>query len=616
MKTSRLIGICVLLAAFLIADISAQNDPELGTIQGRVTRSSDGEGFSGIPVALEGAVQPEAMRSVLDGAAGVGIVVTPPEGATAAELIQLLSNTAAARGLPIGQPVIQNLVNNSLGAQDWPSVMSGEDGRFTFSKVKPGRYTIRVTRDGHFGKPVGGVYPTSEAVNVLAPAGGTLEVPLTLIPGAIIAGRVFDQSGAIVSNMTVQAYALTYQNGFSFLQPAVTKTTDDRGEYRLFWLPPGDYYVGATTRAAGPLVGGQPGARTFYPSVTRLNESQPITIRGGEDLRSMDIALRPAALFKISGQITSSVAAPPNVNGSPLVTAFLHLADRDLETPVDNAAANQSGRISLTPNTGAFEITNVLPGSYEVLGRVADPSAAAGVGAAFGWGRVIDDVEDRDVRNVSIAVSPSSALKGVVRVVGGGDLPRNLRIALNPMGGSSRVALYQLVATRGTPVAEDGSFSVASVPPGQFRLAALPGLPPSFYIADVRQNSTSVFDSGFVVGSGELAPIEILITPGAGAVDGVVENGSKKVVADAVVALIPEARRQDNRALYATTNTGTDGKFSFHGVAPGNYQVMAWESTPPNAYQSLSFLKKYEGRGTVVRVSQNGTATVQVDILK
>ena len=159
--------------------------------------------------------------------------------------------------------------------------------------------------------------------------------------------------------------------------------------------------------------------------------------------------------------------------------AFLHLADRDLQTPNDNTAANQSGRLSLTPNTGAFEITNVPPGSYELLGRVADPSVGTGLGA-FSWGRLLVDVEDRDIRGVSIAISPSPALKGVVRVVGGGGLPPNLRIALNPMGGSSRVALYQLVATRGTPVAADGTFSVASVPPGQFRVMALPGLPPTF----------------------------------------------------------------------------------------------------------------------------------------
>ncbi|HET9218678.1 MAG TPA: carboxypeptidase regulatory-like domain-containing protein [Terriglobia bacterium] len=615
MRASRPIGIAVFLTALLISNISAQNVSEFGVVHGRVTRFGGDEAFSAVQITLEGAVNPEAMKTVLNAAAGAGITVTPPQGATAAEVVQLLSNTAAARGLPVGQPAIQNIVNNAVGAQNWPTVMSDGDGRFTFSQVKPGRYTVRATRDGFFGKPVAGVYPATDAINIAVGAGEAQQASLAMVQGAIIGGRVYDPTGAVVSNMTVQAYSVAYQTGFSLLQTSVTKTTDDRGEYRLFWLPPGDYYVGATTRAAAPFAGGQPGARTFYPSVTRLSEAQPITIRGGEDFRGIDIALRPAQLFKISGQITSFVAAPPNENGSPLVMAFLHLADRDLQTPNDNTAANQSGRISLTPNTGVFEITNVPPGSYELLGRVADPSVGTGLGA-FSWGRVIVDVEDRDVSGVPIAINPSPALKGTVRVVGGGNLPQGVRIALSPMGGSSRVALYQLVATRGTPVAADGSFSVASVPPGQFRVAALPGLPPTFYIADVRQSSASVFDSGFAIGSRDPEPIEIWIASGAGVVDGVVEDGPTKFAPGAVVALIPEPRRLENRALYAVTNTDAAGRFSFRGVAPGDYQVLAWESTPPNAYQSLSFLRKYEGRGKNVRVPQSGTVSVEVTVVK
>jgi len=615
MKAARQIVFGIFLATLLISNISAQNPSELANIQGRVTRLGTDDGFSGVQITLEGGVNPQALQSVLNSAAGVGIVVTPPQGATAAELTQLLSEAAAARGLPVGPPAIQNLVNNGIGTQNWPSVMTDSNGRFSFPGVRPGRYTVRSTRDGYFGKPVAGVYPQTASAGIVVAAGETREVSLAMVQGAIIAGRVFEETGAVVSNMTVQAYSVGYQNGFSLLQTAVTKTTDDRGEYRLFWLPPGDYYVGATTRTAQPLVGGQPGARTFYPNVTRLNDARPITIRGGEDFRGMDIALRPAALFKISGQITSSVAAPPNENGSPLVMAFLHLADRDLQTPNDNTAANQSGRLSLTPNTGAFEITNVPPGSYELLGRVADPSVGTGLGA-FSWGRLLVDVEDRDIRGVSIAISPSPALKGIVRVVGGGSLPPNLRIALNPMGGSSRVALYQLVATRGTPVAADGTFSVASVPPGQFRVMALPGLPPTFYIADVRQGSMSVFDSGIVIGSREPDTIEILISPGAGTVEGVVEDGPARTTPGAVVALIPEARRIENRALFASTTADASGRFSFRGVVPGDYQVYAWESIPPNAYQSVSFLKRYEGRGRSVRVPQSGAVSVEVSVAK
>jgi hypothetical protein len=584
-------------------------------VQGVVTRLGTDEPFSGVQVTLEGGVSARAMQNVLSGAAGAGLVVTPPEGATASEVTQLLVGAAAARGLPIGPPAIQNLVNNAIGKPDWPTAVSDTDGRFVFRDVNPGRYTIRASRDGYFGKPVAGVYPPTEAVNITVAAGGLSQVPLSMVQGGILGGRVFDEAGVAAANAGIQAFFVVYQNGFSLLQPAVTKTTDDRGEFRLFWLPPGDYYVGATRNPIAPLAGGPPPARTFYPGVTRLNEAIPVTIRGGEDLRGMDIALRPAPVFKISGRVSSAVAPPPSADGNPLVVAALHLANRDLQTPSDSISANQAGRFSLTPNTGVFEISGVAPGSYELLARVPDPSVGTGL-AAFSWGRILVDVEDRDVRDVAIAISSSPALRGIVRTAGGERLPPNLRIVLNPMGGSSRIALYQLVATRGTPVGPDGTFSVASVPPGQFRLGALAGLPPDFYIADVRQNSTSVFDSGFEVGSRQPEPVEIVIASGAGVVEGIVQDGPTKVVPEAVVALVPEPGRLENRALYATVMSDASGRFTFRGVAPGDYQLFAWTSTPPNAYQSVSFLKKYEGQGRLVRVAQKEAVRVEIPVIK
>jgi hypothetical protein len=438
--------------------------------------------------------------------------------------------------------------------------------------------------------------------------------------GAIIGGRVYDTAGLALSNATVQIFSVAYQTGFALLQPAIAgpaKTTDDRGEYRLFWIPPGDYFLGATApvRPGGPGAPFQPGARTFYPNVARMNEAMPITIRGGEDLRGMDIAIQNAASFKIAGTVTNSIPAPLNPDGSTApVTVFFHLANRDLETPYDAAPANNSGNISLALNSGPFELPNIAPGSYEVLARVADPNAGTGLGA-FSWGRTLVDVDNRDVSGVSIAVNPPAVLKGTVRAAGGAALPANLRIPLTPMGGSSRVALYTLVSTRAAAVAADGTFVVTSVPPGRFRISTVSGLPPDYYIADVRQNAMSVFDSGFDIDSRIPDPIEIVVSSGAGVVEGIVEESPMKIAAGAVVALVPDPKRFENRALFSSTTSDAAGRFVFRGVAPGDYRLFAWESTPPNAYQNANFIRKYEGRARVVHVGQGGTARAELTVI-
>jgi hypothetical protein len=348
-----------------------------------------------------------------------------------------------------------------------------------------------------------------------------------------------------------------------------------------------------------------------------MNETIPVVIRGGEDLRGMDITLRPGALFKIAGTVINSIPRLPNPDGNvPPATIFFHLGNRDLDVPLDAAPANNSGNISLADTSGPFELSNIAPGSYELLARVADPNAGAGL-AAFSYGRALVEVRDRDLRDITIAIHPPSLVRGVVRTAGGAPMPPNLRVTLTPSGGATRVALYTLVAARGaTPLQPDGSFAVTSVPPGRFRIGAISGLPPDYYIADVRQNAASVFDDGFEIDRPAPDPLEVVIARGAGVVAGIVEDGPSKAVMGAVVALVPEAQRFENRALFASTASDASGRFVFRGVAPGIYRLFAWESTPPNAYQNGGFIRKFEGHAQVVHVGQGGTVNASLKLIR
>lgn len=616
MKALRNIAVFLLGASVLVSAVTAQNPPESGVVQGKVTRLGTDEAIPDVQVSLEGGtVSPELMQGIVSSAATAGLGITPPAGASLSQVTDLLISTAAARGLPVGPPAIQRIVSNAVGPQDSPTVATDRDGSFVFRGVKPGRYTVRATREGYFGKPANGTYPATATLDVTVAGKDAVEAPLGMAQGAIVAGRIFDVNGTALSNVNVQAFSLAYQTGFALLQPTVTKTTDDRGEYRLFWVPPGEYYVGVTPRAGAPAPGALPSARTYYPGVTRLGDAMPVVLKGGEDLRGVDIGIRTERLFKITGQVSSTLAPPAEGGGPLLVQTFLHLANRDLDTPADAAVANQAGTLQMTPNTGNFTVQGVAPGSYELLARVADPTVGTGL-AAFSWGRAVVEVDDRDVADVAITINPSPALKGFVRPSSGAALPPNLRILLNPVGGSSRIALYTLVATRGTPVAAEGGFSVASVPPGRWRVGAVPGLPQNFYIADVRQGSTSVFDAGFDVGSRPPEPIEIVVAPGAGVVEGVALHSAAAAAPGAIVAMVPAPARIQNRALYATATADASGRFAFRGVAPGDYQVFAWEATPPNAYQSESFLRKYDGQGKNVRVLPNGAVSLEVHLAR
>jgi hypothetical protein len=61
-------------------------------------------------------------------------------------------------------------------------------------------------------------------------------------------GRILDEDGEAVPGATVRVMRYQYQQGDRRLTQVGTAQTDDRGQYRVWGLMPGDYYVNALTR--------------------------------------------------------------------------------------------------------------------------------------------------------------------------------------------------------------------------------------------------------------------------------------------------------------------------------------------------------------------------------
>src|SRR5262245_24629573 len=63
-------------------------------------------------------------------------------------------------------------------------------------------------------------------------------------PPGVIAGRVVDDDGRPMRGVRVRALVRASRDGPSEMTPrGNTSTTNDRGEFRLFWLEPGAYYI-------------------------------------------------------------------------------------------------------------------------------------------------------------------------------------------------------------------------------------------------------------------------------------------------------------------------------------------------------------------------------------
>src|SRR6185503_1762361 len=73
----------------------------------------------------------------------------------------------------------------------------------------------------------------------------------TLPRGSVIAGHVSDEDGDPMPGANVRVMRYQYLQGDRRLTPAGNAQTDDKGQYRVWGLMPGDYYVSAVARSVG-----------------------------------------------------------------------------------------------------------------------------------------------------------------------------------------------------------------------------------------------------------------------------------------------------------------------------------------------------------------------------
>ena len=116
------------------------------------------------------------------------------------------------------------------------TAITSDAGKFMIRGVPAGKYELTVTRTG---------YVQSDQALTLEDDPRPRNVIVALNPTGTISGRIFDEFGEPVIGAEVRAMKSFYQHGGRVLVPMQSTVTDDRGEYRLFWLPPGRYFVSA-----------------------------------------------------------------------------------------------------------------------------------------------------------------------------------------------------------------------------------------------------------------------------------------------------------------------------------------------------------------------------------
>jgi hypothetical protein len=118
-------------------------------------------------------------------------------------------------------------------------------------------------------------------------------------------------------------------------------------------------------------------------------------------------------------------------------------------------------------------------------------------------------------------------------------------------------------------------------------------------------------DTGFSVSSG-VTGVELVASANGAVVDGVAVDAKGGPLANATVVAVPEVRLRARTDRYRKSVSDQGGHFTLHGLPPGEYTLLAWESVDGEAYYNSEFLKSYEGQGTVLRVTEGERKSLQL----
>jgi FlaG/FlaF family flagellin (archaellin) len=240
-----------------------------------------------------------------------------------------------------------------------------------------------------------------------------------------------------------------WSNGKRRLQPSAGRTsqTNDLGQFRLYGLPPGDYYVSATLRGgadfmvmdmamaatttgAGPAPSGSTPrsgyAPTYFPGTTLGAEAQKITLTAGQETQGTDFALLPVKLAKITGTVIGS-------DGKPVSGSMINALPRGGgESAMFFGLGQGSAR---TDKNGNFTMNNVAPGDYTLQTRAIQIMSTSGadggtmmftarIGGPGGGGdaesgAVPVSISGEDLTNVIIVTSKGATATGKITYEGG-----------------------------------------------------------------------------------------------------------------------------------------------------------------------------------------------------
>jgi protocatechuate 3,4-dioxygenase beta subunit len=520
-----------------------------------------------------------------------------------------------------GRPVKRARITASAGGRQSRTTSTDDQGRFQIASLPAGSYTVTAFKNGFVNGTYGQRRPLQPGTPVELAEGRAIgNLDLRLTRGAVITGRVLDEDGEALVRAIVAVERYQYVRGERQLVAAGGGVTDDRGQYRVFGLAPGDYYVNASTpggpqgpgrgmqafalagdgRGGRGFFGGAPDepdpvgyAPTYYPGVINASDAGKVTVGPGQELEGIDFQAQLVTLATVRGFVVGAVG-PVSVLLAPQASGGM-----------------RRGQILRggSQGDGSFSISSVPPGRYTAVAR------SGGRGGAEKMGTQDVNVTGDNVAGLTIALQPGVSLSGYITIESAGtpapddystfrvDAPD---VSPLPFGGGRGGGPN----ATGARAQKNGRFQIDNVFPGghDIRVSGQG----AWTLKSVSIGGRDVTDQPIEVRAGQnLDAITIVLTDRTTEITGTVRDGSGSPVADGTVIAFSSDQqywRPQSRQIQAA-RTDQSGVFRLRNLPPGDYNLAVVDTVEQGQWFDPAYLEQIIAGGSRISIAEGEKKT-------
>lgn len=486
--------------------------------------------------------------------------------------------------------------------------LTDDSGAFELTELPSGRYTLTASKTGFVTLSFGQRRPLQPGTPLQIKDGermGPLEFRLPR--GGVIAGRVSDDGGEPVPGAVIRVLRQEYSQGSRQMVPVGTAQSDDKGQYRVWGLNPGDYYVSAQTRGGGgfgfggrggaggpggrggPVAGGvaRDGVRgaspssqtepdafdyapTYFPGVPSAAEARPVTLGVGAEASDIDFSLLLVRTARVAGRVS-------NADGSAATGGTVNLS---IEGQAGRGGPGYGARIDWD---GRFTLANVSPGRYMLRARTDDTGVPQFAAQPL--------TVSSDIPDLGVVLTEPGTLSGTisVRAAQSGVPPDITQIRITAPAVDS-AGLGPAPSARPD---KDGRFTLENIPAGPHWIRAQ--APRGWILSAVLVDGRDVIDVPINIESGRsVKGLGLQFTDRLTGLSGVVSDQRGSPLTEfTVLAFSTDSDywRVDSRYI-ATARPDQTGTFQIKGLPPGEYFLTAIDPSSPGEWFEGSFLEQ------------------------